>query len=103
MGSSSHFLAKDMFREKSDYHGWKMYLDLTLEEQEVLDYVKGKIPKPSSNASFAAKNNYNKAEFKAKKIIKHSIAKHLVAYISNLNTSKEIYDRLVSMFKVSGC
>jgi len=72
-----------------------------LEEQEVLDSVKGKIPKLSSNALFAAKNNYNKVEVKAKNIIKDSIEKRLVAYISDLNTSKEIYNRLVNMFKVS--
>ena len=78
-----------------------MSLDLTLEEQEVLDYVKGKIPEAPSNAPVAAKTKYNKAEVKAKKIIRDSIDKCLVAYISDLNTSKEIYDRLVSMFKVS--
>jgi len=33
--------------------------------------------------------------------MKDSIHKHLVAYISDLNTSKEIYDRLVGMFKFS--
>ena len=38
---------------------------------------------------------------KQKKIIRDSIDKRLVAYISDWNTSKEIYDRLVSMFKVS--
>jgi len=36
-----------------------------------------------------------------KKIIRDSIDKCLVAYISDLNTSKDIYDRLVRMFKVS--
>ena len=29
-----------------------------------------------------------------------SIQKHLVAYISDLGTSKEIYDKLVGMFKL---
>jgi len=47
------------------------------------------------------KIKYNRVEVKAKKIIKDSINKHLVAYISELKTSKEIYDKLVSMFKVS--
>jgi len=47
MGSSSHFSAEDKLHEKFDYDGWKMSLHLTLEDQEVLDYVKGKIPKPS--------------------------------------------------------
>ncbi|WP_369124417.1 hypothetical protein, partial [Actinobacillus pleuropneumoniae] len=34
-------------------------------------------------------------------MIRDSIDKHLVAYISELDTSKEIYDRLVSLFKVN--
>eukprot|EP00253_Pinus_taeda_P030004 PITA_30004 len=100
MGSSSHFMAEDKLHEKSDYHEWKMSLDLTLEEQEVLDNVKGKILGPPSNAPAATKNKYTKGEVKVKMIIRDSIDKRLVAYISDLNTSKEINDRLVSMFKV---
>ena len=34
-------------------------------------------------------------------IIRDSIHKHLVAYISELKTSKEMYDNLVSMLKAS--
>lgn len=78
MGSSSHFPAEDKLREEYDYHGWKISLDLTLEEQEVLD-VKGKILEPPSNASATIKTKYNKVEVKAKKITKDSIDKHLVA------------------------
>ena len=70
-----------------------MSLDLTLEEMEVMDYVHGKIPEPPSNASAAVKTKYNRAEVKAKKIIRDSIDKHLVDYNSELKTSKEIYDR----------
>ena len=101
MGSSSYFPAEVKLHDKSDFHGWKMSLDLTLEEKELMDYVQGKIPKPPSNASDVAKTNYNRAEVKAKKIIRDSIDKHLMAYISKLETSKEIYNRLVDMFKVS--
>ena len=64
-------------------------------------YVQGNIVKPPSNASVAAKTKYKKGEVKAKKIIRDSIHTHLVAYISNLGTSKEMYDKLVSMFKAS--
>eukprot|EP00253_Pinus_taeda_P002162 PITA_02162 len=101
MGSSSHFPAEDKLHEKSNYHGWKISLDLTLEEQEVLDHVRGRIIEPPSNASVAARNKWTKGEVKAKKIIQDSIDKRLVAYVSEMNTSKEIYDRLVSLFKVS--
>ena len=44
---------------------------------------------------------YKKGEVKAKKIIKDSIHKHMVTYIFKLGTSKEMYDKLVSMFRVS--
>ena len=54
MGSSSYFPAKDKLHDKSGCHGWKMYLDLTLEEKEVMDYVQGKILEPPSNAPVAA-------------------------------------------------
>eukprot|EP00253_Pinus_taeda_P001578 PITA_01578 len=101
MGSSAHFPAKDKFCEKSDYHRWKMSLNLTLEEQEVLDHVRGRIVEPPSNASIATTNKWTKGEFKARKIIRDSIDKRLVAYVSELTTSKEIYDRLVSLFKVN--
>jgi len=47
------------------------------------------------------KMKYRKWEIKAKMIIQDSIHKHLVAYISELMTSKEMYDKLESMFKAS--
>ncbi len=78
-----------------------MSLDITLEEQEVLEHVRGGIVEPPSNASAAVRNKWTEGEVKAKKIIQDSIEKRLVAYISDMNTSKEIYDRLVSLFKVN--
>ena len=94
MGSSTLFPAEDKLREKADYHGWKMSIDLTLEDQRVLDHVRGNIVEPPSNASAADWNKWKNGEVKTKKIIRDSIDKHLVAYISELDTSKEIYDRL---------
>eukprot|EP00253_Pinus_taeda_P001744 PITA_01744 len=78
-----------------------MSIDLTLEDQGVLDHVRGNIVEPPSNASDAARDKWKTREVKTKKIIWDSIDKHLVAYISDLNTSKEIYDKLVSLFKVN--
>ena len=37
--ASSYFKYDDKLNDKSDYHAWKMSLDLTLEEQDVMDYV----------------------------------------------------------------
>lgn len=101
MASTSYFKFDDKLRDKFDYHAYNMSLDLTLEEQDVMDYVQGKITEPPSNALATTKTKYKKGEVKAKKIIRDSIHKHLVAYVFDLNASKEIYDRLVGMFKAS--
>ena len=66
-----------------------------------MDYVRGRITEPPLNAPAATRNKYTKGEFKAKKFIRDSIDKPLAAYVSELNTSKEIYDRLISLLKVS--
>jgi len=101
MTTTSYFKTKDKLKEKSNYHAWKMSLDLTLEENDALDYVKGRVVEPPSSAPVAAKTKYKKGEVKAKKNIVDFIHKPLVAYISGLDTSKEMYDTLVGMFKVN--
>ena len=101
MGSLTLFPTEDKLREKASYHRWKMCIDLTLEDQGVLDHVRGNIVEPPSNASAAARNKWKTGEVKTKKIIRDCIDKCLVAYITDLNTSKEIYDRLVILFKVN--
>ena len=53
--TSSFFKSDDKLNDKSDYHAWKISLDLKLEEQEVMDYVKGNITEPPSNAPVATK------------------------------------------------
>ena len=58
MGSSSLFPIDDKFHERTDYHRWKMSIDLNLEDQGVLDHARFNIVEPSSNASVAAKNKW---------------------------------------------
>ena len=99
MGSSNYngFKADDKLTRKEDFHAWKTTLDLMLEDQDVMDYVQGKIQEPPSSTPAATKTKYKKGEIKAKLMIRDSIHKSLVAYISELGTSKEMYDKLVNM------
>ena len=66
MASSTYkgFKADDKLTDKSNYHAWKMSLDLVLEDQDVMDYVLGKIQEPPSNAVAATKTKYRKGEIK---------------------------------------
>ena len=74
MGSSNYngFKANDKLTGKDDFHAWKMQLDLNLEDQDVMDYVQGKIQEPPSTATTAAKTKYKKGEIKAKLMIRDS-------------------------------
>ena len=93
MGTSNYngFKFDDKLTGKSDFHAWKMSLDLIFEDQDVMDYVQGKIQEPPSSAPAATKTKYKKWEIKVKLIIRDSIHKSLVAYISELGTSKEMW------------
>eukprot|EP00253_Pinus_taeda_P004242 PITA_04242 len=101
MTTTSLFKTEDKLKDKSNYHAWKMILDLTLEENDAMDYVKGRITKLPSSASAIVQTKYKRGEAKVKKIIVDSIHKPLVAYIFDLETYKEMYERLVGIFKVN--
>ena len=103
MGTSNYngFKADDKLTGKANFHAWKMSLDLMLEDQDVMDYVQGKIQKPPSSTPTATKSKYKKGEIKAKLIIRDSIHNSLVAYISELRTCNKMYDKLVNMFRAN--
>ena len=66
MATTSNFKSEDKLKDKSDYHAWKMTLDLTLEEHDAMDYAQGRVVEPPSNAPAVAKMKYKKGEVKAK-------------------------------------
>ena len=94
------FRENDKLTGSDDFHAWKMILDLKLEDHDLLDHVTRKIQEPPSNASAAVRNKYKKGEIRAKLLIRESINKSLVAYISELGTSKEMYDKLLSLIHI---
>lgn len=71
MASTSYFKSEDNFKVKSDYRAWKM----TLAKHDAMDYVKGRVVEPPSNAPVAAKTKYKKGDVKTKRIIIDSIQK----------------------------
>lgn len=74
---------------------------MTWDENDVLEYMEGKVHEPPENAFVYLKSKYNKGEIKSKKIIIDSLLDHLIIYISKLNNSKEIYDKLFGMYEVN--
>ena len=65
-----------------------------------MEHVKGFITKPrKEDAQALAK--YMKGEVRAQRILIESIKDPLIPYVYKLETSKEIYDKLVELYSVS--
>ena len=84
----------------NNFLAWKKRIDLLLKENELLEHVEGNITIPAKEQTQALAK-YNKDETKAQRILIESIKDSLIPYVSNFETSKEIYDKLVELFSVS--
>jgi len=84
----------------ANFLAWKKRSDLLLKENEILDHVKGSITVPAKEQTQAL-SKYNKDETRAQRVLIESIKDSLIPYVSKLETSKEIYDKLVELFSVS--
>lgn len=66
--STSYFKDSEKLGDSSNFVAWKIRLEVTLDENDVLEYVEGKVPVPPENAIATAKSKYKKGDLKAKKI-----------------------------------
>lgn len=74
---------------------------MTLDENDVLEYVEVKVHEPIENVFIVVKDKYKKGEIKAKKLIIDSFKDHLLTCIVKLEKSKDVYDKLVGMYEVN--
>lgn len=98
---TSYFKVEDKLNDSSNFVAWKARLDLTLEENDVMGYVEGKVPERLKNATAIVKSKYKEGEIKAKKIIIDSLKDPLITYVSNMKKSKEMYDKLTRMHELN--
>ena len=87
MGDSSNFVA------------WKVRLEIIAVNNDVLDYIQGKVPDSSENPSIAFNNKQNKGELKSNKIIVDGLQDNLLAYVGNLRRFKYMYDKITGMYE----
>ena len=99
--SSSYIKDTEKLGDSSNFVTWKIKLEVILDDNDVLEYVEGKVPKPLKNAPIPTKSKYKKGEFKANKIRIESLKDHLLTYVGKLKKSKGIYDKLVGMYEVN--
>ena len=98
--TTSYFKEVEKLGDSFNFAAWKIRLEIISDDNDVLEYIQGKVPEPLENALVAAKNKYKKGELKAKKIITNGLQDHLLAYVGNMKKSKDMYDKLVGMYEV---
>lgn len=67
--STSYFKKNEKLGDSSNFATWKIRLQIIADDNDVWEYIQGKVLEPLENAPTAAKNKYKKGELKAKKII----------------------------------
>lgn len=97
---TSFFKESNKLVRLSNSLAWNKRIDLILIENEVIEYVKGSISKPSQEKDQAL-SKYMKGEIRAQIILIESMKDPLIPYVEKLEKSKAIYDNLVELFSVS--
>ena len=99
--SSYTFKEHENFGDASNFTTWKVRLEIIADNNDVLDFIQGRVPEPPVNASAVVKNKHKKGELKAKQIIVDGLQGNLLAYVGNLRMSKDMYDKIVGMYEVN--
>lgn len=84
----------------SNYRVWKKRIDLILENNKVLDLVKGKVKKPIDDSSDANKVKFKELELMAMTLMVEGIKDNLVPLIANINHAQEKYEALSKLFTI---
>eukprot|EP00253_Pinus_taeda_P023604 PITA_23604 len=98
---TSFFNSDEKLHNSSNFVAWKVRLEIIANNNDVLDYIQGKVPEPPENASVVAKNKYKKGELREKQIITDGLQDNLLAYVGNLSRSKDMYDKVADMFEIN--
>jgi hypothetical protein len=89
-------LVEDRLDGASNFSSWKSRLQVTLEEDDLLDVVTKTLP---ATATDIEKNIRKEEDVKARKLIIYSVRDHLLPRIANLKTTYEMYEALKEMFE----
>jgi hypothetical protein len=89
-------LVEDRLDGASNFSSWKSRLQVTLEEDDLLDVVTKTLPATTTDIE---KKIRKEEDVKARKLIIYSVRDHLLPRIANLKTTYEMYEALKEMFE----
>lgn len=87
---------EDRLEGASNFTSWKFRVMLALEENELVEFVEGKVPEPSDENE---KPHWKKKGTRAKKILVDLVKDHLVPIIYKLKIAREMFKTLEEMYE----
>ncbi|XP_059067626.1 uncharacterized protein LOC131858409 [Cryptomeria japonica] len=87
---------EDKLDGAANYTSWKFRILIVLEENDLLNYVKSVVDEPSDDTE---KAQWRKNNLMAKKILIDSVKDHLIPIISKLNSTKDMFKCLQSLYE----
>jgi hypothetical protein len=91
--------SKNKLEGDSNFRAWKTRIDLILAKNKVLDIMRGNIMEPHFEVgkekepqNVVATEKFKDNDINSMSIIMEFIKYHLISYISNLVSSKKMYD-----------
>jgi hypothetical protein len=89
---------EDRLDGEDNFISWKHIIQLILEENELLDHIKKMLSEPKDEE---AREKFKKNEVKDKRILTESIKDHLIPNVSELKTTKDMFDSLTRLYEIN--
>jgi hypothetical protein len=87
---------EDMLEGSRNFRSWKHRLQMILDENDLLEHVTMGVPEPDEEEQ---KTKHKKNEKKAKRIVSDSVKDHLIPHISELQTTRQMYEALNRLYE----
>jgi hypothetical protein len=93
---ATNMRVEDMLEGSRIFRSWKHRLQIILDENDLLEHVIVGVPEPDEAEQ---KTKHKKNEKKAKRIMSNSVKDHLIPHISELQTSRQMYEALRRLYE----
>jgi hypothetical protein len=87
---------EDRMEGSGNFRSWKHRLQMILDESDLLELVTMGVPEPEEEEQ---KTKHKKNEKKEKRIVSDSVNDHLIPHISELQTSRQMYEALNRLYE----
>jgi hypothetical protein len=93
---STSMRVEDTLEGYGNFRSWKHRLHMILDKNDLLEHVAVGVPEPEEEEK---KTKDKKNEKKEKRIVSDSVKDHLIPHISELETSRQMYEALNRLYE----